>query len=392
MGQITYFDQTSGTNKRLTIYGKTRDEVRDKMLVAQYNNTTGKLTAPTKTTVEDWMTTWLNDYMASTTKPTTFSLYKTIIEAYIVPHLGPVQLSKLQTSDLQRFYKLLLEQGRRKKPAEDKKGKPKKEKKALPPGLAPKTVHRIHQVLYSALKQAVLEHKIPYNPCENAKPPKPETKPIQPLTAAEVKKFLNFIRFDWFYPVFLTELGTGLRRGELLGLKWGDIDLEAATVQIRRSLVVVDGHALLQDDVKTKSSRASITIPDEVVRILTKYKERLTDELRGLDHELDNDDLVFTWKDGRPVNPNHIRRHFSNLLEKAGLPHIRFHDLRHTYATLLLEAGEHPKVVQEMLRHKQISTTLDIYSHVVPGMKIKAASTINGILTGEPKKKRKAVK
>lgn len=383
---IPYFDPASGTKKRMYLSGKTKKEVQEKLLKVEQQKNTGHLTAPSKITVKEWMTTWVNDYIKSHLRPTTYSLYKTMINAYIIPHLGALQLNKLQTADLQHFYQHLLEEGRIKKSKQQDTEGQENKKAELPPGLAPKTVHRIHQIINSALKQALAEHKIPFNPCDSARPPKPTTRPIQPLSAEQVQIFLKSIKDDWFYPVFITELGTGLRRGELLGLKWEDVDLKAATIQIRRSLVVVDGRPELQEDVKTKTSKRNIPLPAEAVKILKKYKAKQAELLLTLGYKVTGDDLVFTWQDGRPIDPGYIQKHFSKLLESAKLPHIRFHDLRHTFATLLLEAGEHPKVVQELLGHSNISTTLDLYSHVVPSMKAKAASTINGFLT-ETKKK-----
>lgn len=389
-GQLTYFDPAQGKKRRLSISGRTRKEVQDKMLEAQNTKASGRLAAPSKLTLKDWLTTWLIDYAEGQYKPTTCSLYKNYINAYIIPRIGKLQLQELQTSDLQRFYKLMLEEGRIKR-SKEKETDSADTESTLPPGLAPKTVHRMHQVLNAALKQAFDEKKITYNPCESAKPPKPTTKPIQPLSADQVRTFLKTIKDDWFFPVYFTELGTGLRRGELLGLKWKDVDLKAATIQVWRSLVVVDGKPELQEDVKTKTSKRNSPIPAAVVKTLTKYKSKQAQLLLSLGYKVTEDDLVFTWQDGRVIDPNYCRKHFSKLLENAKLPHVHFHDLRHTFATLLLEAGEHPKVVQELLGHSNISTTLDLYSHVVPSMKTRAASTINNFLI-QPKNKKKLKK
>jgi integrase len=388
-GQLTYFDIVQGKKRRLSISGRTRKEVQDKMHEAQNTKACGRLAPPSRLTLKDWLTTWLKDYAEGQYKPTTCSLYKNYINAYIIPRIGNLQLQELQTSDLQRFYKLMLEEGRIKKP-KAKETDTEDNKSTLSPGLAPKTVHRMHQVLNAALKQALDEKKIPYNPCDSAKPPKPTTKPIQPLSADQVRTFLKAIKDDWFYPVYFTELGTGLRRGELLGLKWKDVDLKAATIQIWRSLVVIDGKPELQEDVKTKTSKRNIPLPAEVVKVLNKYKAKQAELLLALGHKVTEEDLVFTRQDGRAIDPNYCRKYFSKLLENAKLPHVRLHDLRHTFATLLLEAGEHPKVVQELLGHSNISTTLDLYSHVVPSMKTRAASTINGILTEDKTAKKKA--
>jgi uridylate kinase len=152
----------------------------------------------------------------------------------------------------------------------------------------------------------------------------------------------------------------------------------------------IDGKPELQEDVKTKTSKRNIPLPAEVVKVLNKYKAKQAELLLALGHKVTEEDLVFTRQDGRAIDPNYCRKYFSKLLENAKLPHVRLHDLRHTFATLLLEAGEHPKVVQELLGHSNISTTLDLYSHVVPSMKTRAASTINGILTEDKTAKKKA--
>ncbi|WP_434075967.1 site-specific integrase [Moorella naiadis (nom. illeg.)] len=237
----------------------------------------------------------------------------------------------------------------------------------------------IHVVLHEALSQARESGLILQNPVEAAKPPRHPKKKVQPLNPEQVKRLLETAKGDTLYPAFLLALGTGLRRGEILGLRWQDLDLQKGTLQVRQSLIRTrEGFKF--EEPKTEKSRRQIPLPPSVVAALKRHKAWVNQNKLIFGSDYEDHDLVFPVENGRPRDPKGFADHFNRLLDKAGLPHIRLHDLRHTHATLLLLEGVHPKVVQERLGHSTVSITLDIYSHILPGLQEKAAERIDGLL------------
>jgi len=362
-GLLPYLDPATGTTKRMYFSGKTSGEVIEKMDAAKAKRSTGVLTSESSILFKDWMKTWLEDYQEGHLKPSTYSMYEYLARVHITPALGELTLSNIQTSQLQKLYKQKLESGRK-----DGEG-----------GLSTQTIHHMNKVIRGALAQAVAEGKILRNPAENVKLPRMERKPIHPLTKDQVNKFLNDIQDDWLYPVYFLALGTGLRRGEILGLRWKDIDLEANTVTIKQELLFVDGKPLLQEGTKTPGSKSTVTMPDVVADTMRKHKIHQSAAMLALGHKLKEKDIVFTWASGDPISPNYVYHHFKELLTDHQLPNIRFHDLRHTFATLLLEEGVHPKIVADMLRHASVKTTLDTYSHVSADMQTRAAAQLGKV-------------
>lgn len=384
MGQITVgTDPKTGKPKRKTFYGKTRKEVADKVREALNQKEKGLLTTNQQVTVKDWLNTWLTDYKQQELKISTFVSYKGLVEDHIIPGLGAIKLNKLRTNDIQKFYNNLLVNGR-KRPVETLQEDGTKVEDS---SLSTRTVKYIHIVLSQALDQAVKEGYIYINPAAATTQPRQVKKEITPLTTEQVKQFLQDIKEEWLYPVYITAIGTGLRRGELLGLKWEVINLEEGTAQIKRQLIQVKGQVLLEEYTKTKGSTRTIALPDMVIRELKKLKQ-WQDEINNPGGKVvalnkkkaQGDDYVFCWPDGTYIRPDYAYKELKRLLDEHSLPSIRFHDLRHTFATMLLETGEHPKVVSEMLGHSSITITLDTYSHVLPSMKEKAAAKLNDIL------------
>jgi integrase len=204
-----------------------------------------------------------------------------------------------------------------------------------------------------------------------------------------VQQFLDAVREDRLFRAFFLEIGTGLRRGELLGFRWRDVDLEAEVVHVRQTLVRVGNHdatvsnpktRLIFQEPKTEQSRRTIPIPAAIIEELKCHKARQAEEKLLIGKAYEDHGLVFCRANDRPIDPRNFTRHFERLLQRAGLPRIRFHDTRHTFATLMLELGEAPKVVQSMLGHTKISTTLDIYSHVSLDLERQAAAKLNALL------------
>jgi len=217
------------------------------------------------------------------------------------------------------------------------------------------------------------------NVTEATKPPRQTKKAFKSLTSEEVQRFLLIAKEDDLFPAFLLGLGTGLQRGEILGLRWQDVDLKAGTIKVTQSLVRTKA-GLKFEPPKTKMGNRLIPLPEEVLRELKRHKVRQNKIKLALGSAYEDHDLVFAGPLGKPRDPHGFWEHFKRLVKKAGLPSVRVHDLRHTFASLLLERGENPKVVQELLGHSSIAVTMDIYSHVIPGLKEKAVAKLNDIL------------
>jgi integrase len=339
--------------KRRAYYGQTQGEVRDKVKVAQKDIANGTYAAPSSITVGDWLTKWLNDYKKLTLRQTTWDSYELMARQHIIPAVGDIKLSKLTTGNLQRLYNDKLKAGR----ADDKEG-----------GLSVRTVRYIHQVLHGMLDQALKEGMIGRNVSEAVELPKEERRKIQVMDTAGVGKFLSIARSSRFYMAFLLTLGTGMRRGEVLGLKWENIDFKTNTIRIEQQVISTKDGVKLVPWTKTKTSKRIIDVPEQIMRQLQAIPVR---QIGG---------LVFTNEIGGMMNPNNFVRDYKNLLKKAGLNTYSFHSLRHTFATLQIENGTSINAVQETLGHAKASTTSDIYTDVTSKMKKQAASTIGNIL------------
>lgn len=247
-------------------------------------------------------------------------------------------------------------------------------------GLSPATVQKIHVVLHKALSQAVKWALLPRNVTEAVSVPRPDRREIRPLSAAEVRKLLEAARGDHLKALWVLAVHTGMRQGELLALKWTDVDLETGNVSVRRTLTRESGHYKLGEP-KTNRSRRTVKLTGAATEALRDHLIYQMKEMDRLGDLYQDQGLVFTTDSGAPINPSNIRnRNLSRLLGLAGLPKIRFHDLRHTCATLLLSRNVHPMIVQEMLGHANVAITLDTYSHVLPGMSDQAAAAIEDAL------------
>lgn len=373
IAQITVdYDPKTGKTRRVTLYGKTRQQVQAKLDELRRQLQEGLFVEPNKITLGQWLDRWMRVYQKPKVAPTTYEMRQRLIQRHILPALGDVPLVKLRPSDLQELYTAKLDAG-----------------------LSSQTVRHIHNILNPALKQAMREGLIARNVAQAVSPPKlVRTQEMRPLTREEVRQFLTAIRGDRLFAAFFLEMATGLRRGELLGLKWEDLDLTKGTLQVRRSLVRIrqdDGRSkLVFREPKTAKSRRLIPLPEEAVKVLKEHRRRQAEERLRLGSLYQDHGLVFCTEDGRPIGPRNFIRRCTALLRKAGVEHTRFHNLRHTFATLLLEMDEHPKVVQEILGHSRITQTLDTYSHILPGLKERAAAKMNDILKTIPKQEKDA--
>lgn len=361
--QATVGYHADGTPIKKTFSGKNRKDVLDKLTAALGEKQKGIIIEPNRVTVSEWLDTWLKDYKKNTLRPTTWDSYEVQARCHLKPALGAVKLKDLRPEHLQRVLN-----------------------EKLAAGLTPRSVRYIHQVIHGALDQAVKNQLVARNVSDMTELPPDKKKEIHPLTLEEAKQLLKAIGQDRLYAAILLEVGTGLRRGELLALTWKDIDLEEATLDVRRGLVRVRNREadrktfLTFQEPKTKKSRRTIPIPEDAVVELKRHRARQNREKLALGPAYEDGGLVFCTEDGKPIDPRNFSRHFGRLLKTASLPHIRFHDARHTFATIMLELGENPKTVQEILGHSRISTTLDTYSHVSLDLERQAASRLNDAL------------
>jgi integrase len=344
-----YDDQ--GKRKRRTIFGRTRQIVQEKLRKALHEAPNGGSTEPQRLTVGQYLDRWLTGAVKTTVKPTTYANYEGVIRNFLKPNLGGMPLSKLGVIHVQSLYATMARAGK-----------------------SAETIRLAHAVLRRALKQAVRWRLVPYNVCADVDRPRVAKADITPLDADQAQALLAEARGDRLGALIVLAVATGMRLGELLGLHRVDVDLDRGVLMVRHTLTELHGQLFLTEP-KTAKSRRRIELPQVAIEALLEHRERMRLEGHG------NTPWVFCSSCGGPLRRTHVHANtFKPMLAKAGLPDIRFHDLRHTSATLLLSAGVHPKVVQERLGHSQISVTLDIYSHVLPTLQLEAAGKLDQIL------------
>lgn len=314
--------------------------------VNELNN--GLCVEPSKMTVGQYLEKWLDDYGRANLAPTTYKNYGVIIKAHLLPALGHILLPQLQPMHLQSYYTKALKEGR-------KKGG----------GLSARSVRYHHAIIREALAHAVKWQLLSRNPADAVEPPKPAKPQLKVLQPEEAANLMQALREHELFPLFYTAMTTGMRRSELLGLRWEDVNLEAGVINLQRSIHRVAGQGYVVQPTKNKRGRL-ISMPPSLAALFKSIDRP---------HE-----LVFARPGGEPLSPDEVSRAFTKAVNLAGFPGIRLHDLRHSHATILLAQGVHPKVVQERLGHAQIGMTLDTYSHVVPGLQEAAAGKIDDAL------------
>ena len=354
------------TGKRVrqfeTVRGPKRDaERRLRELLVSVEQ--GSYIKPARVALGEWLENWLQSYVATNCAPTTAESYGFIVYRYLIPGLGTIPLSQLQPAHIQRFYGEALSQG-------GVGGR----------GLSARTVLYCHRVLFEALRYGVKQGMVSRNVAEAADPPQPKHTQQATLAADDIAPFFEAAkRTPWHVP-FYTKLYTGLRRSELLGLRWCDVDLDLAVCSVVQTLHRLAGGKYIMKPPKSAKSRRLVDLPPTLALLLREYKAEQQALRILLGKPLADSDLVFAHPDGTPLDPDTITHAFGKLIRRAGLPHMRLHDLRHTHATLMLKAGVHPKIVQERLGHANIGITLDLYSHVVPELQEAAAERFDKIL------------
>lgn len=362
-----YYEVVDGVKKRKSVYGKTQKIVKGK-LQERFNQLNNQVNEVKSVSLEGWVYEWLNEYKKNMLKQTTYENYIIYYETHIKDSMiGKMELDKLTTNDFQSYYNDKLQNGR-----SDGKGQ-----------LSPRTVRYLHIIISGAIDQAVKNGLVDRNVSRNVVLPAKKRKEIQPLTIKQVNIFLESIKNDRLFALYLLEITTGMRKGEILGLKWNNIDLVNKRVTIQQSLCNIRDYSsndrkykLVLMEPKTEKSKRTLPLSDFVIAALAKHRERQNIEKQMYREVYNDNNVVFTREDGQFIHPRELLRRYHILLKRAGIEQKRFHDLRHTFASILLNENESPKVIQELLGHANISTTMDIYSHVLEETKIKSVEKL----------------
>lgn len=417
-------DPASGRRRNMSRSFATKREASEHLtsMVAAVND--GSYVTPHRQTVGEYMTEW-HEGRRSQLRPSTWATYDRYGRVHVLPHLGTVRLSELDGGHLERLYSQLLTNGRRPvnhgRPAmvaeaaerlkaegitwaevagqltedlpehgpytrhnvaaivrrhqEDRPSVDRGE------GLSPTTVRQVHTIIKRALKDAVRRRRLVRNPADTVDPPRHAVRPELPVWDAEtVSEYLerSEAEDDRLYPLWAFLVSTGVRRGEALGLRWQDVDLAAATATIVRAITTVD-HEPTVSEPKTAAGRRTVKLDADTVAVLRQHRKAQNEERLLLGAGWQASGLVFCTVDGGLLHPDRTSREFVRRVERWGLPRIPLHGLRHTWATLAMRAGVHPRVVQERLGHSTIAVTLGIYSHVAPVMHEDAAELVAGM-------------
>ena len=325
---------------------------------------TGTYTKPGKLTLGDYLEQWLKDYCQPNLAPHTAQSYEFFIRRHILSTIGQIALTQLKPEHLQRLYADKLSSGRK-----DGTG-----------GLGNRSVRYIHTTLHKALKHAVRMGMIARNPANAVESPKVKRHDMQVMSESDIHIFLEYAKDTQYYALFYTALFTGMRRSELLALRWSDIDLLLCQISVSRTLHQLHNRDIIFRQPKTKKGRRLIALSPSTAAILIEYRDQQGKLRESLSQPLTDADLVFSQYDGKPLLPDSISRAWRNLARRVGLKGIRLHDARHTHASLMLKQGIHPKIAQERLGHASIQITLDTYSHVAPGLQEAAANRFDDIL------------
>lgn len=322
----------------------------------------GILIEPSKMKVADYMDYWLENYAEIRTRENTLQSYKTFITHHIKPEIGNILLNKLQPLHIQQMLTRKSKTGR----ADGKKG-----------GLSSRSVKYIYSILNEALNHAVKWRLIPQNPASAVESPLQVKKPVQIWTPAETRSFLDAAKGNRFFTLFVMALSTGMRRGELLALKWHDVDFQTGIIQVNYTL----SKQRTIKPAKTDKSQRQVVVTDNILEILSRHKARQSAERLKAGLKYQNDNLIFCSRLGTPLNAENIaKRYFYPLIEKAKVRKIRFHSLRHCSATMALAKDSSLKVISERLGHSTIKTTGDIYAHASIEAQLGVAQKIDEIM------------
>jgi integrase len=335
----------NGKRVRKYIYGATAQEVQDQLLKARSDRAAGFPVAVERQTVGHFLVDWLQNTVRPSVRAATYRSYEQTIRNHLVPELGPLPLRKLEPQHVRAMLN-----------------------RKLAAGLSARSVAYLRVVLRAALNQARKWNLVARNAAELVESPRARRFEIKPLAPEQARQLLDAAKGSQLEALYAVALACGLRMGEMLGLRWQDMDLEAGRLAVRQAIQRQCGAGLVAIEPKTDRSRRTIEIPAPLVAALKAHRIRQLEERLAAGARWRDNGLVFTSGVGTPVEPRNLHRSFKTTLKKAGLPDIRFHDLRHSAASLMLAQGVPLRVVMEVLGHSSISLTADTYSHVMPSL------------------------
>jgi len=339
----------------------TKREAESKMRELLDSKEKGTFVKPNKLTLGDWLNSWLQGYVKTNCSLRTYDAYQSIVKKHLAPGLGEIPLTQLRPQKIQDYYAELFKDGK---------------------GLSASSVLHVHRILFQALKYGMKQGVLMQNAADLADPPRVRKSVMRTLIPSEVARLFESTKDSPCYPIFFTAVNTGLRQAELLGLRWRDIDLELASLSVNQVLYKRRGVCIFKEP-KSEHSRRRLDLSPSLALYLRKYRAQREAEYILTGAPLSDDDLVFSKTDGTPVDPSTLTHQLGKALKKAGLPHVRFHDLRHSFASLMLLGGVHPKIVSEMLGHASVTLTLDTYSHVIGGLQKAAMRRLDDMLQAE---------
>ncbi|MBM3133063.1 MAG: site-specific integrase, partial [Chloroflexi bacterium] len=303
-----------------------------------------------KETVGEFLDRWLDTYVKLNTSPKTYYDYAGMIRRYLKPALGQIPLTKLSPQAIQGLHAGMYEKG-----------------------LSSRSVQYVHKTLKQSLKHAVKWGMVGRNVCDLVDSPRPRRKEMQCLNLSDIHRLLDATAGSTYGHIFHLAIFTGVRRGELLALRWSDVDLQSKTLSVNQALSSITGKGVIAGDPKTRNSRRLVSLPPSAIGLIRSLKARQMEQYEAAGLAWDESRFVFCNSDGGPMSPDTITHAFKRIASKLGLSKVRFHDLRHSHATLMLKAGVHPKIVSERLGHASINITLDTYTHILPGLQEAAA-------------------
>ena len=355
---IGYDENNLPRTKNVTAVNKDKcleklEKIKQEIGIVKHNNLKSDMS------FGEWIDFWYQQYAKITLKPTTQSDYESLIYKHIIPEIGTINLNELTQNDLQQFYSRLKLNGR------------KIRTQVYGNGLSDRMVRACHTLCRKSLEKAVSENLIRTNPATDCKLPPKKSKEMKVLTREEMQRFIIQAKYDGYLELFILELSTGMRRGEILGLQWDDLDMKTGELKISRQVAILNGKIHITEP-KTKTSVRTIILPADIVKMLKEYK--ITVNSKWL--------FPSPVKDDMPRNPSAVRKILDRTLEKAGCKHIRFHDLRHTFATTALANGMDIKTLSAIIGHNSAETTLNIYTHITDEMQRTAADKIEQGIMG----------
>lgn len=359
-GRFTIGYDENGKQKFKSVFGKTQAEAKEKLKKAIEESKGIDYAKSQQYTVAEWLRVWMEVYAKPSVRESTYDYYNNFIENHIIPHIGNVKLNQLTSLQIQKMYNELKTNGRVQRYT-----------KKLEPTLSNRSVRGIHMVLHNALEQAIKERLISQNPCDGCRiPPKDKTE-MKVLSGEQVGAYLTEADKLGVLPMFYLELTSGLRRGELLALLWSDLDEETGTISVTKSMDRFHGELVVSEP-KTKNSIRKVVVPQQTVELLRQEHAR----------HPDNPYMFPSPLTGDMRDPDAVGRIHKKILKQAGLEHIRFHDLRHTFATLALQNGVDIKTLSNILGHYSAGFTLDTYTHVTIKMQQEAAEKMGNFMQG----------